>query len=188
MVAVCIPAAWSWGEGFSRIDRVELFRVADQHDARDADLVRDAQKVAGLHGRGERALVDHQDGLGEGRPHLPGALLREPAFGHARVAREEHLQCLALDAGFSRERLHRRGRGREPQHAVSLLSGQRPRPVEHGGLARAGIALDADHPVLRRQDQLDRFLLPGRERPLVEIPLHRPAPQRRASLALSRTA
>ena len=182
------PRALELGERLAGIHGIELLRVADQHDARDADFVRDAQQVPGLRGRGERALVDHQDGLREGRPHLAGALLGEPARRDTGIAREEQLQGLALDAGFFRERLHRRGRGREPQHTVALLSGEHPRPVEHRGLAGAGIALDADRPVLRRQDQLHRILLTRRERPLVEIALDRPAPHRRASLSLSPNA
>ena len=58
------------GEGLAGIDSIELLRVADQHDARNADFVGDAQQVPCLDGRGKRALVDHQDRLRKRRPHL----------------------------------------------------------------------------------------------------------------------
>ena len=48
-----------------------------------------------------------------------------------------------------------------------------------------GITLDADHPVLRRQDQLHGVLLAGRERALVEVPLNHPASHRRGPAALT---
>ena len=121
----------------------------------------------------------------KGGAHFPGALLREPALGHAGVPREETLEGLALDAGFGRQRLHRRGGGSQARHAVALLLREGPRAVEHGGLAAAGVALHADHAVLRRQDQLHGGLLPGRERPLVEVPLDDPAPHRRPAAALA---
>ena len=175
------------GEGLAGVDGVELLGVADQHHAGDADLVRDSEQIAGLHGGSQRALVDHQDGLREGGAHLLRALPRQPSLGHAGVAGEEHLEGFGLDSGFRRQRLHRRGRRREADHPVALLLRQHPGPVEHGGLAAAGVALDADHAVLSRQDQLDGVLLPGRERPLVEVPLDHPAPHRRPPAALART-
>ena len=128
------------GERLARVHRVELLRVAHQHHARDAELVGYAQEIARLHGGGERAFVDHQDGLREDGAHFLRALLREPALGNPGVAREEALQGFRLDAGLGGERLHRRGGRREARHAVSLLLREYPRPVQHGGLARAGVA------------------------------------------------
>ena len=58
---------------------------------------------------------------------------------------------------------------------VAPLLGERPRPVQHRRLAGAGVALDAHHPVLGAEDELDRFALTVRQRSLV-----RPGHQRRA--------
>ena len=179
------PGGLELGEGLAGVDRIELFRVAHQHHAGHAEFVRNPEQVARLHGRGERAFVDHQDGLREGGAHLLRALLRKPALGDAGVAREEHLEGFGLDTGLGRQGLHRRGRRREADRAVALLCRQHPGPVEHGGLAAAGITLHPDHPVLRRQDQLHGVLLPGRERPLVEVPLDLPASHRRGPAALA---
>ena len=174
------------GEGLSGIDGVELFRVAHQHDPGDAELVRDAQKVAGLDRGGKRAFVDDQDGLCGRGADLARALLREPAFRDAGVPREEPLQGFRFDARFRRQRLHGRGRGREARHAPALLLGKGARTIQHRGLARAGVGLDADHAGRRGEDELHRLLLPRRQRPLVEVALHRPAPHRGAALVVSR--
>ena len=53
----------------------------------------------------------------------------------------------------------RRGRGGESFHAVALPLRQRPRPVQHRGLAGARISLHPHHPVPGGQDQLHGFLL-----------------------------
>ena len=128
MTAVFMPGGLELGEGLAGIDRIELLRIADQHHAGDTNLVRDPEQVAGLHGGRQRALVDHQDRLREGGAHLLRALLREPALGNARVAREEHLEGFALDAGFGRQRLHRRGRGGRGRSCGSPSSPRAPAP------------------------------------------------------------
>ena len=63
------------------VDRIELLGVAHQHHAGDAKLARDPQEVPRLHGRGERAFVDHQHGLRECGAHLLRALACEPSRG-----------------------------------------------------------------------------------------------------------
>ncbi len=50
--------------------------------------------------------------------------------------------------------------GASPAMRQPFFSASVPGPVQHGGLARPGVALHADHPVLRRQNQLHRVLLP----------------------------
>ena len=116
-------------EGLAGIDGVELFCIAHQHHARDAHLVGDAQQVASLHGRGERTLVDHQDGLREGRAHLLRALACEPALGDAGVAREEALQGFALDPGFGAASVFTaEAEGASPSHPVALLAPPAPAP------------------------------------------------------------
>ena len=84
------------GKGFSRVHRIELFFIPDQHHARDPQYARDAQQVPRLHGGGERRLVHHKDRFGERLTHVPGALFRQPSLGHAGVAGQEPLQGFAL--------------------------------------------------------------------------------------------
>ena len=72
--------------------------------------------------------------------------------------------------------------GARPVHAVAALLGERPRPVQHRGLAGAGVALDAHHAVLRREDGGDGLLLAVCQRPLVQVlpdlaPPHQHLPQ-----------
>ena len=86
------PGGLELGKRLARVHRVELLGVADQHHAGDAKLVGDPEQVPRLHRGGERALIDHQDGLREDRAHLPDAPGREPALGHAGVAGKEALQ------------------------------------------------------------------------------------------------
>ena len=121
MVAVCIPAAWSWANGLpaSTASSCLASPTSTTRGMRSAPAM--LQQVARLHGGGKRALVDHQHRLREGGAHLPGALLREPAFGHAGIAREEHLEGFRRNAGLRSQRPSRRGRGREPGHAPALL-------------------------------------------------------------------
>ena len=112
-------------EGLAGVHGVELLLVADQHHAGDAQRVRDPEQVAGLDGGGERALVDHERGLGERRAHLLLALLRHAAPGNPGVAGEEALEGLRSDAGLAFERARGRGRGGEPADLVALLLQER---------------------------------------------------------------
>ena len=141
-------------EGFSGIDRVELLLVADQHHPGNAQRIGDPQEVAGLDGGGERALVDHERSLRERRSHLLLALACHASFGHAVVAHQKPLQGLAADPGLAFQRARRRGRWREAPDRVTLLFQQRPGSIQHGGLAASGVALDPDHAVVGREDQL----------------------------------
>ena len=171
-----MPAAWSWAKGLPASTASKLLLVAHQHHAGNADGIRDPKQVPGLHRRGKRALVDHQHGLPERGAHLPRALPRQPPLGDARVAGEEALQGLGLDAGFGRQRARRRGRRRDPDRAVAAPGGKLPGAVEHGGLAGAGIALHADHPVLRGEDGLHRLPLAHGQAALVQQRPGDPAP------------
>ena len=172
-------------ERLAGVHGIELLGVADQHDPGDANDARDPEQVAGLDGGGERSLVDHQDGLGERRAHFALAFLCKAARRHPAVAGEEPLQRLGLDACFGRERLRRRGRGREPHHAVAAFLGERPDALEHGGLAGAGVALDAHDAVLRPEDQLHGFPLPFGQRTPVQTRTHYPASHHRATAVVS---
>ena len=136
-------------EGLAGVHGVELLLVADQHHFGNAQGAGDPEQVAGLDGRRERALVHHQHRLREGAAHAMRGLACQSALGDACVAREKTLQGLALDAGLGCQRLHGRRRGCEACHAVAALFRERARPVQHGGLAGAGVALDAHDPVLR---------------------------------------
>ena len=166
-------------EGFAGIDGVELLRIAHQHQLRDAPLPCNPEQVAGLHGGGQRPFVDHQHGPGERRAHLLRALLRQPALGDAGVPREESLQGLALDARFRRQDSRRRGRRRETDQVPAPFLRERAGAVQHPGLARPSIALYPDRAIAPGQDELHRVPLPGRERSLVQMPVHPPTAHRR---------
>ena len=73
-------------ERLACIHRVELLRIAHQHDPGKAQGVGDPQEVAGLDRGGEGSLVHDQHGLPISRPHLPLALLRQPSLGDPCIA------------------------------------------------------------------------------------------------------
>ena len=95
------------------------------------------------------------------------------------------MQGLALDARFPLQGACRRGRRREPGYVVALLLGQGAEPVEHRGLAGAGITPHTDHPVLCGEDDLDCFLLTLVKPAAVELGLRNPALHDRLGLALA---
>ena len=165
-------------ERLACIHRVELLRIAHQHDPGKAQGVGDPQEVAGLDRGGEGSLVHHQHGLPISRPHLPLALLRQPSLGDPCIVRKEALQGLALDPGLRLQGPGRRGRGREAFDLVAALLQERAGAVQHGGLAGPGIALHADNAVLFREDQLDRVPLALRQRSLSEGLVHGPGAHR----------
>ena len=102
-------------EGLAGIDRVELFLVAHQHHAGDAQAVDDPQEVAGLDGGGERALVDNEHRLRERRAHFLLALGGHPPRRDPCVAREETLQGLGADPGLAFEGARGRAEGASPR-------------------------------------------------------------------------
>ena len=148
------------GEGLSGIDRVELLRIAHQHHAGDAQRIRDPEQVAGLDGGSERSFVDHQRGPPERGTHVAGARPGDASFGDTGVTHEEALEGLGCDTGLALQRPRGRGRGREAPDLVALLLHERAGAPQHGGLAAARIALDADGAVLGGQDELHGLLLP----------------------------
>ena len=165
-------------EGLAGVDGIELLLVAHQDHTGDAERVGDPEQIARLRGRGERALVHHQHRLAVPILHGPLAPMGEPAFRDARVAGEEALQGLARNAGLSIEGARGRGRRRQPPDLEAALLQQCARPVQHGGLAGAGIALHPHNAVLLGQDQLHGLLLSGREGTVAEhlvdgTPAHR---------------
>ena len=176
MVAVFMPACWSWAKGFPASTASSCFAspTSTRRGMRSAAAI--TEQVAGLDGGGERALVDHQDGFREGRAQRPSAPpgLRQPPFGDAGIAGEEALQGLAAAMPASAASVfgRRGGRARGPDHAVAALLRENPGAVQHGRLAGSGIALDADHAILGREDQLDGLLLSSGERPPVEMGAH----------------
>ena len=103
------------GEGLAGIHGVELLFVAHQHHPGDAERIGDPQQVAGLHGRGERALVDHQHGLREGGAHLDLPLLpaRTRSARHrlhqmvgAQLQKAPVVGALLADEDHAHRRLH----------------------------------------------------------------------------------
>ena len=60
---------------------------------------------------------------------LLGDLLRERPCGDAGAARQEPLQDFRFDPRLRHKRLHRRGRGREADHAQTFIHGRGPRSV-----------------------------------------------------------
>ena len=58
------PCVLELSEGLARLHAPELAAVADEHQARDAQLVGDAQQRPRLRGAGERHLVDDEKGAG----------------------------------------------------------------------------------------------------------------------------
>ena len=171
------------GEGLAGIDRVELLLVADQHHARDAQGVRDAEQIPGLDGGGERALVDYQHGFAEDGVHSAFRFPGEAALGDPGVACQEPLQGLALDAGLGSERACGRRRRSETDDAVAALFRQDAGTIQHRGLAGAGIPLHADHPIPCREDEMHRFLLPHGQPSIVQPRSHHPAPHNRLRCA-----
>ena len=163
-------------EGLAGIDRVELLLVADQHHARDAQGVRDAEQIPGLDGGGERAFVDHQHGLAERGAHPVLRAPGETALGDPCVAGQEPLQGLALDAGLGSERACGRGRRRKTDDALAALLREEAGAVQHGRLAGAGVALDADHPIPCREDETHRLPLARGQPSVVQPRSHHPAP------------
>ena len=163
-------------ERLAGVHGIELFFVPDQDDPGQPQFLRDAQELAHLVGGSERRLVHHQHRSGKPPAQRPGALPRQPPFGDAGVPGEEPLQRFALDPGFARQRLDGRSRRGEPDQLEAPFLGQGPGAAQHGGLARPGVALHADHAVLRRQDQLHRIFLPRRQRAPMQPRLHDPAP------------
>ena len=165
-------------EGLAGIHGIELLLVAHQDHAGDAERVGDPEQVARLRGGGEGALVHHQHGLAEPRLHGLLTLAGEPAFRDAHVAGEEALQGLARNTGLGIQCAGGRGRRRQAPDLEAALLKQGPRPVQHCGLAGAGVALHADDAILPGQDQLHGLLLSGREGAVAErlvdgAPAHR---------------
>ena len=60
---------------------------------------------------------------------LVGDLLRERPCGDTGALRQEPLQDFRFDPRLRHKRLHRRGRGREADHAQTLIHGRGPRSV-----------------------------------------------------------
>ena len=106
----------------------------------------------------------------------PGAPVPLPRFGRVTLATGTPAPVQSRFAALHPLRLDRferrdarspvraaEARGREALDLVALLLHERPGAPEHGGLARAGVALDSHHAVLRGHDELHRLFLPGRE-------------------------
>ena len=144
-------------EGLSGIHRLQLLRIAHQHQLGNTELARDPEQVFRLDRGSERPLVDHHHRLRECGAHFPGALPREAPLGNARVPREKPLQRLALDPRLCREGLYRRRRGGETDHAPTLLLRERPGTVEHPRLPGSRVTLDADGAVLLGEDEPHRL-------------------------------
>ena len=73
----------------------------------------------------------------------------------------------------------------QPLDVVAAVFGERAEPLQHRGLAGAGVTLHADHAILRRQDMFDRFLLPLVEPAAVQPGCCDPRPHDPLTLALS---
>ena len=185
ITAAFMPAAWSGAKGLPASTASSCFASPTRttRGIRSSPAIRRRSRAWTV-GASE-PLVHHEDRLPERRPHRVGALPREPPLRDARVAGEEPLEGLRGDPGFRGQGLRRRGRGREARHAPALPLRKPPRTVQHGGLAGPGVALHADDPVLRGQDQLYRVLLPGRERPPAEMRPDHPTSHRGAVARLA---
>ena len=97
------------------------------------------------------------------RPHLLSALSGHASFGDAAVPGQEELKGLARQAGLGCEGAGGGRRRRKAPDLVALLLEKGAGAVQHGGLAGAGIALHAHHPVTGREDQVHGVLLALRQ-------------------------
>ena len=132
----------------------KLAPVADQHQTRDPQPLRNPQQQLHLRRRDHRRLVQHQH----------RALVFLPVPRHARgvaevaMAGEEPLQ--RARPGTCLLPQDPRGGGRRRQQDRLALAQQSQRLLQHGRLAGAGRALHRDDPVVRQQDRAHRLLLP----------------------------
>ena len=144
-------------EGLARLHAPELAAVADEHQARDVQSVRDAKQRPRLRGAGERHLVDDDH-----RARVV-ALQRIECFrighavGHLARAGEEPLECAAPEARLPRERACRRRRGRKADDAA--VTGERRHAAQHHRLAGARVALHPDRAVGAFKDEPRRGAL-----------------------------
>ena len=151
-------------EGLPRIHRLQLFGVAHQHDPRHLQRARDAQQRVGANAADHRGLVHRQN---RARVLRPGP--RQPRrVGEVAEAGQEVLQRPRGDAGLPGENPGGDGRGRQALY-LPLSGTSVPEELlhlaQHGRLAAAGMALHADHEVVRQQHRADRLpLAPGEAR------------------------
>ena len=151
------PRVLELAEGLARLHRPELAAVADEHEPRDIEPVRDAKQRPRLRGAGERHLVDDDHGA------RVVALQRIERFriGHAvrhlPAPGEEPLKRPAPEAGLLAERACRRRRGGKADDAT--VAGQRRHPAQHHRLASARVALHPDRAVGACQDEPRRRAL-----------------------------
>jgi len=147
--------------GLARIHRLQLFGVAHQHDPRHLHRARDAQQRVGANAAGHRGLVHRQNRAPVLRPS-PRQPLRVREVGEAG---QEVLQRPRGDTGLPGE--NPGGDGRRRQALYLPLPEQLLHLAQHGRFAAAGVALHADHEIVRQEHRTDRLLLaPGEARRL----------------------
>ena len=154
-----MPPRWSWAKGLPASTASSCF-------SSPTSTTRGIRSASAIRSRSRACTVEASEPSSTTRAVLANAarisfwpFFRHASFGNPGVAREEALQGLALDPGFGGERARGRGRGREAADRVALLLKERAGAGEHGGLAGAGIALDADGAVSGGKDELHRRLL-----------------------------
>ena len=140
-------------ERLAGLDRAELFLVADQHHARQAERGRDPEQIAHLLAGGERGFVHHQ------HRHVPAGPVRDAAVNLLAPETAAALACPGPDPGnlAFEHRPEALGIDRTGE-AERLGAPARPgarlpvRAVVPGVVA---IALEIAHPLRRRGDLAD---------------------------------